>query len=73
MAYAKDIYTLRVMLGLRAKNQYKAVLEMLKRLLPCNIALICSLAYNRHINLKPFKHSELKRFTQAQLREEVIE
>jgi hypothetical protein len=46
---------------------------MLKRLLPCNIALKCSLAYNRHATIKLFTHGELKRFTQAQLREEVIE
>lgn len=72
MEYAKDIYTLRVLVQLAAKNQIATVNKMLRQMLPCNISLNCSLAYNRHSTLKPYKHSELGDYTHLQLREEVL-
>jgi hypothetical protein len=72
MEYAKDIYTLRVMVQLDAKSKFDTVRRMLKRMLPCNISLKCSLAYNTHRGLMPFKHSTLGTYTQRSLREEVI-
>lgn len=72
MEYAKDIYTLRVMIKLEAKRQFSTVLKMLGRMLPCNISLKCSLAYNTHRILSGFTHGELSAYTQKQLKEEVI-
>jgi hypothetical protein len=72
MEYAKDIYTLRVLIKLDAKSKFDTVKSMLKRMLPCNISLKCSLAYNTHRSLMPFKHKTLGSYTQVSLREEVI-
>lgn len=72
MEYAKDIYTLRVLVQLAAKNQIDTVNRMLRQMLPCNISLICSLAYNRHSDLAPYKHSHLAQYTHLKLREEVL-
>ena len=72
MEYAKDIYTLRVLIELTAKNQLAIVERMLRKMLPCNISLICALAYNRHTHLTPYKHSELGAYSHTGLREEVL-
>lgn len=72
MDYAKEIYTLRVVLQLKAKNQFETVKKMLKRMLPCNISLKCSLAYNRHRDLAKFSHGQLKAFTHKMLYDEVL-
>lgn len=73
MDYTKEIYTLRVMLQLRAKNQFDTVYRMLKRMLPCNISLICLLAYNRHMDLGRLTHKQLAAFNHRMLFEEVLE
>lgn len=72
MEYAKEIYTLRVMIQLEAKSQYNAVVKMLREMLPCNIALICALAYNRHSTLGAFTHRVLSGYNHRQLVEEVL-
>jgi hypothetical protein len=72
MEYAQDSYTLRVMLQLDAKNKYDTVIKMLREMLPCNIALICLLAYNRHSTLGGFTHSTLSGYTHRELIDEVI-
>lgn len=72
MDYAKEIYTLRVMLQLKAKNRFNTVLEMLKKMLPCNISLKCSLAYNRHRDLSVFTHEQLAAISHRGLFEEVL-
>ena len=72
MEYAKEIYTLRVLIKLRAKKQFETVKKILIEMLPCNISLICMLAYNTHRTLHKYTHSELKQYTQRQLREEIL-
>ncbi len=72
MEYAKEIYTLRVLIQLEAKSQYNTVVKMLREMLPCNIALRCALAYNRHLTLKPFTHKSLSAYSNRALREEVV-
>lgn len=72
MEYAKDIYTLRILIQLEAKNQLDTIKTMLKKMLPCNISLICSLAYNRHCDLSPHSHSDLASYSHRGLREEVL-
>ncbi len=72
MEYAKDIYTLRVMVQLDAKSKYSSVIKMLREMIPCNISLICTLAYNRHSTLAPFTHKALSAYTHSGLVEEVI-
>lgn len=73
MDYTKEIYTLRVIIKLEAKNQFKTVIETLREMLPCNISLICNIAYNTHKVLKKYPHCELKPFTHSQLREHIFE
>ncbi len=73
MEYAKEIYTLRVLIQLRAKSQYSTVIKMLREMIPCNISLICAIAYNKHKTLKPFPHKTLSGYTHRALREEVVE
>lgn len=72
MDYAKEIYTLRVMIELRAKNQFETVRKMLKEMLPCNISLICLLVYNKHSKLHKFTHGQLAVYTHRQLTDEVV-
>jgi len=72
MEYGKDKYTLRVMIRLNAKNKFDSVVKMLREMLPCNISLICSLAYNRHFDFMPFTHQVLSAYNHRQLTEEVI-
>lgn len=72
MYYAREYYTLHVGIKLPAKNQFDTIKDMLHKLLPCNISLICAMVYNRHRNLKPFTHSALRAYTFNELRENVI-
>lgn len=72
MEYAKDIYTLRVLVKLKAKKQFETVRKMLLEMLPCNISLICMIAYNTHGVLSNYTHGGLRQYTQRQLREEVL-
>lgn len=72
ISYADDEYTLDVGIALESKSQYNYVVEYIKRIIPANIIFNCRLLYNRHIDLEPFTHEKLEKFSHIELCEEVI-
>lgn len=63
---------LEVNLGLAAKNQMRALEELLDNILPANMVIKTSLKYNKHEMLTKYTHQQLEKATHEQLREEVL-
>lgn len=64
--------TLSVKIELTVKGMFDAVVIMLERITPQNMALTVQLRYNQHSTLKRYTHAQLAAFTHKQLREEVM-
>ncbi|MFY0520931.1 putative phage tail protein [Lysinibacillus sp. UGB7] len=65
--------TLSVKIELTVKGMFDAVVVMLERITPQNMALTVQLRYNQHSTLKRYTHAQLAAFTHQQLREEVMQ
>lgn len=63
---------LTVKLELTVKGQFAAVELMLERITPQNLILTVELRYNQHSNLARFTHAQLAAYRHQQLREDVI-
>ncbi|MGN4125961.1 putative phage tail protein [Lysinibacillus sphaericus] len=64
--------TLSVKIELTVKGMFDAVVVMLERITPQNMALTVQLRYNQHSTLARYTHAQLAAFTHKQLREEVM-
>lgn len=64
--------TLSVKIELTVKGMFDAVVIMLERITPQNMALTVQLRYNQHSTLARYTHAQLAAFTHKQLREEVM-
>lgn len=64
-------FILKVRIALTARNNYDAVCEMLKKVVPANMVIDVSLMYNQHKKFVSYTHEQLKAFTHYQLRNEV--
>lgn len=54
-------------LELSAQSLKPAVVELLEKVLPVNLTYEVNLAYNKHIDLKPYTHDKLKKYTHKEL------
>lgn len=54
-------------LELSAQNLKSAVVELLEKVLPVNLTYEVNLAYNKHIDLRPYTHDKLKKYTHKEL------
>lgn len=66
------IYTIAIKVALTAKNNFYAVQEMVKRILPCNLIYTVSIIYNQHETLAAFTHGQLAVYTHSDIRNEVL-
>lgn len=64
--------TLSVKIELTVKGMFDAVVIMLERITPQNMALTVQLRYNQHSTLARFTHAQLSSYMHQQLREEVL-
>lgn len=67
-----DGYTLTVRVPLPSKHNFDAVQAMLNRMVPANIVIDLSLAYNQHQLLQKFTHAQLAEMIHSEIRNEVI-
>lgn len=65
--------TLEVYIGLAVRSQYDTVYDIVKKMLPANIALTYSLKYNQHGTLAKHTHAQLAELTHYQLRNQIME
>lgn len=65
-------YTVFVKVSLGEKKQYNAVMDMLKRIVPCNMLIAIDLKYNTNEILSNYTHEQLSAYTHKQLKEEVF-
>ena len=65
-------YELIVKLALKSKGMFNEVGQMLERTVPLNMVIDLDLMYNQHLTLNQFTHSYLAKYTQKQLRDEVL-
>ncbi|MDO4301265.1 MAG: DUF2313 domain-containing protein [Clostridia bacterium] len=64
--YPNDCHIL-FSLELSAQNLKSEIIELLEKVLPVNLTYEVDLAYNRHIDLKPYTYNELKKYTHKEL------
>ena len=67
-----NAYSLAVQVALSVKNNYDAVYDMLKRIVPANMVITLSVKYNQHETLAQYTHAQLHSYTHDQLRNEVL-
>nr|DAE76057.1 MAG TPA: tail protein [Caudoviricetes sp.] len=67
-----DKYTLKAEVSLKAKNQMGEVTKVIRKMLPCNMLLDCSLKYNKYNMFKPYTYGQLSEYTNTQLRESAL-
>lgn len=65
-----NIYKLTVRVALTAKNSFDDVIAFLRRIVPANIEIDCSLKYNTHKILSGHTHLQLSEDTHYQIRNE---
>ena len=65
----KPNYKLIVRVGLTAKKNTQAIIDMLDRITPCNLIIDVSLLYNQYINYAYITYEQMASYTHAQLRE----
>lgn len=65
--------TLEVYIGLAVRSQYDTVYDIVKKMLPANIALTYSLKYNQHSTLTKYTHAQLAELTHYQIRNQIME
>jgi hypothetical protein len=61
-----------VKVELVAKQNLDTVGELLERVVPLNMIIDLDLMYNQHKTLHVYTHRQLQQFTQAALRNEVL-
>ena len=44
-------YYIKILIGLKARNNYDDVIELVNRIIPCNMKVVCQLKYNQHVSL----------------------
>jgi len=66
-------YHISVKLALGNANNYQDVVDLLKKMVPANMAQTVKVMYNTNDMLKRFTHAELSAYTHDQLRKEVFE
>lgn len=72
MVLKNDTYTLMIKVSLTAKNKFDDVKTMVRRYVPANIVIDVALLYNTHEVLSQYTHGQLGKYTQLELREEVV-
>lgn len=65
--------TLEVYIGLAVRSQCDTVYDIVKKMLPANIALTYSLKYNQHGTLAKYTHAQLAELTHYHLRNQIME
>lgn len=65
--------TLEVYIGLSVRSQYDTVYDIIKKMLPANIALTYSLKYNQHSTLAKYTHVQLAELTHYQVRNQIMD
>lgn len=68
--YEEHILTVKV--TLTAKEMFNIVQEYLDSVVPMNIIINLLLLYNQHLTLSKQTHEQLKKYTQQQVRDEVL-
>lgn len=61
-------FYIKILIALKAKNNYDDVVSMLNRIIPANMKVECIIKYNQHINLAKYTHKHLSDYTIYQLR-----
>lgn len=64
--------TLIVRVALVAKSNFDDVDQLLKRVAPANIVVDLTLKYNQHKTIKQYLNSQLKQYSQREIRNEVL-
>lgn len=64
--------TASVLVALTAKSNYDEVANLLERVLPCNMAVLLGLKYNRQETLNRYTHAQLAAWSHDNLRNEVL-
>ena len=72
MEMVKPNYKFIVRVGLTAKKNTQAIVEMLDRITPCNLILDVSLLYNQYSSYTQMTYADMQAFTCQQLREEEV-
>lgn len=72
LSIESDKYKLKCKIELTSKNMLSDVKELMKRVIPANMIMEVGLKYNTYAMLADFTHTQLRSFTQQQLREEVM-
>jgi len=67
-----DVYALKVLVAITAKNNFDDIGLMLRRICPANLTINLLIEFNQHFKLKPFTHGELRTKTHYALRDEVL-
>lgn len=65
-------YYIKILIGLKAKNNYDDVIDLLNRIIPANMKVVCQIKYNQHVSLAKYTYKELSQYTILQLKEEVL-
>jgi hypothetical protein len=64
-------YSLNVLVGLASNSNIEDIRRLLDKVCPANIMITLDMKYNRHIDFRPFTHTEMAAKTHYQLRNEV--
>lgn len=67
-----ELCKLQVIVKLISKDYMEPVKELLEKVVPMNIELDVTLAYNTHNTLSAYTHNELSNYTHKQLIQEVL-
>lgn len=65
-------YTLVIAINLGNKRMFADAKEVIRLMVPANLAITVTLRYNRHIDLMIKTHTQLSVLTHTQIREEVL-
>lgn len=61
-------YYIKVLIALKAQNNFNDVVDLLNRIIPANMIIECQLKFNNHNQLSKYTHKELSKYTQYELR-----
>lgn len=68
----REDYKLKLRIMLVRKYQINEVVDLLDKMVPCNIILDIGLMFNRYNTVGKYSHNYLKAFTYTDIREEVL-
>lgn len=69
--FVPNSYTLTVKVALGIRQNFSDVEKLLNRIVPANLLLTVTLAYNTNDSVHRFTHAELEQFTHYQIKNEV--